>query len=99
MAKINWDLYDPLFGSLSDTAIAEIAGCHKSTAGRRRRALGETAQDRLYIADVAKILDVSHQRASALFRSRRFAVFRGADGKRYTTQEELDLYLAKKPPP
>ena len=100
MARINWDLYDPLFGSLSDVAISAIAGCHKSTVGRRRRmALGETAQDRLYIADVAKILDVSHQRASALFRGRKFAVFQGPCGRRYTTRAELDLYIAKKEPP
>lgn len=94
--KINWDLYDHLLRSLSDVAIAELAGCHKSTVGRRRRVMGEAAQDRLYIADVAKILDVSHQRASALFRSRRFAVFRGADGKRYTTRPELDAYIAER---
>ena len=99
MAKINWDLYDPLFGSLSDTAIAEIAGCHKSTVGRRRMALGEIAQGRLYIADVGRLLEVSPQRASALFRGRKFAVFQGPCGRRYTTRAELDLYIAKREPP
>ena len=96
MAKINWDLYDPLFGSLSDTAIAEIAGCHRSAVGRRRMVLGEIAQDRLYIADVGRLLEVSPQRASALFRSRKFAVFQGPCGRRYTTRAELDLYIAEK---
>ena len=99
MAKINWDLYDPLFGSLSDTAIAEIAGCHRSTAGRRRMVLGEAAQDRLYVADVARLLDVSPQRSSVLFRGRKFAVFQGPCGRRYTTRAELDLYIAKREPP
>ena len=99
MAKINWDLYDPLFGSLSDTAIAEIAGCHRSTVGRRRMVLGEAAQDRLCVADVARLLDVSPQRSSVLFRGRKFAVFQGPCGRRYTTRAELDLYIAKRGPP
>ena len=96
--KINWDLYDHLLRSLSDVAIAELAGCHKSTVGRRRRVMGEAAQDRLYIADVAKILDVSHQRASALFRSRRFAIFQEPGGRRYTTLSELDKYVQRREP-
>lgn len=99
MARINWDLYDPLFGSLSDVAISAIAGCHKSTVGRRRMALGETAQDRLYVADVSRLLGVSPQRASVLFRGRKFAVFQGPCGRRYTTRAELDLYIAKREPP
>lgn len=62
------------------------------------RRKGGNTDGRLYIVDVAQHLKITHQRASALFRSRRFAIFQEPGGRRYTTLSELDKYVQRREP-
>lgn len=46
------DDYDPLIGTMSDAAVAMIAGCHRHTIAARRRALGRLPVGRLSKTDI-----------------------------------------------